>query len=222
MKIDSLAGVRSKAFIGAILPIFLASGPVLSATIDIDATVSASGWASGPQFIAEISSEPPYYSGYTINTGDTVNLNFRFSDNEALKLTATEGISGIGFLVERDVGFVYTLENVSVSLDSFVTDSAWNGIYSEATKDQSGYALGAYFDQRDVPVLDGEFIQFSGFQASFTIAAGDAGNGEVIFAKSAVNNWAVETVSPVPLPAAAWLFGSAILCLGVSKRRNST
>ncbi len=34
--------------------------------------------------------------------------------------------------------------------------------------------------------------------------------------------WGVDTLSPVPVPAAAWLFGSALLGLGAVKRRKAS
>lgn len=220
MKPDPLKLLAVKVVRVAALCLGLVAFPAVAATVNITASVTAGGWAVGNQFIGQVDLSIPAIEGYDINLGDTVNLDIDFAGNESLKLTSAAGISSIAFLLERNTFSLYTIENISVSLDNFVTDSTWNGVFSRASADQSGFGLGPGFLQTDVGVLDGEYIQFSGFQASFTLTAGDPGNDEFLYTAPGLSNWTVDTVSAVPIPAAAWLFGSALVGLGVFKRRK--
>ena len=198
---------------------------VNAAVVNIDAMVDASGWTTSKQFIGDLD-QLPALVGYTINQGDTVNLNIDFLNNESLKLTADSGgISGLGFMLDRGSNSsLYTIENISVTLNGFETDGTWDGSFSKESADVSGFGLGPSFTQADVGVQDGEFIQFSGFQASYTITDVSPGSDEFLYTTDALINWKIETVSTVPIPAAAWLMGSGLLGLGglgVIKRRKT-
>lgn len=96
--------------------------------------------------------------------------------------------------IENTVAAVFTLYNTSAI--GFTRMTAWNGI-SEG---------------QDV-VLDQTVAEWVLFK--------NRDSGDSNFPASETTTWAVWAPSAVPVPAAAWLFGSALLGLGALKRRKT-
>jgi len=91
------------------------------------------------------------------------------------------------------------------------------------------YSLAVFGDSytllaNDTAVLDGNLRNYTGFGFPYnfpgTIFLGD--NTSSAMANVNLSRVALVSPSEVPLPAAAWLFGSALLGLGVVKRRKAS
>jgi hypothetical protein len=88
---------------------------------------------------------------------------------------------------------------VSVTLKGYATDGAGSGSLAAASQSASGGGLGPYFQQPAFGVVDGQYIEFSGFTASFDVVSLDPPSGEFIETIDAVNNWTVETIGNAPV-----------------------
>jgi hypothetical protein len=166
-------------------------------------------------------------NSFEIDVGDVINYSLSFNNNEALKLTAQNGSSYLGpwFASDTSIG-PYTLQNITVSFTDFQTNGTGIGAFNLGTQSASGSHLGpTYIDAGDIGLDAFEYFIFSGFDISYTISA-------LLFAESTmINLWNVDSsqwdteevaVPAVPVPAAVWLFGTALIGLaGLGKRKKA-
>ncbi len=109
---------------------------------------------------------------------------------------------------------------VNWSWIEFLVGTTGSGILTAASLSFSGGGLGPAFQQASLGVDDGEFIQFSGFDVSYDVVSLNNPGGNFTTTVDFVINWNAEAIAAVPIPAALWLFGSALLGLvGIQRRK---
>ncbi|WP_347987778.1 hypothetical protein [Methylomonas sp. AM2-LC] len=144
------------------------------------------------------------------NAGGSVDLS-----NAPLSITLTSGNSGI----QGDTLLTTTAsvaETVSFNW-SYVTNDLWG----QSGTDAFGYIVNGVFTQLIDPNQDPSIPAQSGI-ASFNVNAGDvfgfdANTFDGLYGSSIT---VVSNFSAVPLPGAFWLFGSALVGVGATVRRN--
>jgi hypothetical protein len=189
--------------------------PTNAATINVVETLDAMQWAT---------SSPLFGQNYLISQGDTVNLDITFANNEAIKVTSITSSGFLRFALRNTSGASYTINNVNVTLSDYLTDGSGSNLLTKASESSGSVQLGPFFIKSALGVAPGGFLQFSGFQASFLVSALTTSPTSYVgtFPGALTGlQWGVEVVSAVPVPAAVWLFGTALIgFVGMSRRRK--
>ena len=176
---------------------------------------------------------PCTYSEMSVGTGSTAPVdcylstidNINTSDlTEAITFLEDLGYTDVTYLGKEDADAVEDTAALDLTFDSVVWDSTTGTWTSDITLDDGTVLIAALkFD--NVPV---EFHDLG------TVTIGDTGLWETDAGCSlaggiCTGNWALSNIvyftatSPIPIPAAAWLFGSALLgMVGIGYRRRQT
>ena len=151
---------------------------------------------------------------------DRLDITVNFANNRSLRLDQGGGF-GLSVIFTSGVGTEITPSNFSFELFDLVTNGSFD--YATAIGNQyGGFAEGRVLLASDLGIEEaGSFIQFSGMRMVFDIALADD-DPNLFFDRlgfQAINPSLADT-SVIPVPAAAWLFASGLLCLaGISRRR---
>jgi len=174
--------------------------------------VSTSG-AAGPYGLRYDTIDPPNGNGPTFSVGDNLGGNggiVKLSWDDA---NLAAGADLIGSMYRNDTGDTWT---VTYSLTGLVDDG--NGGWSATG------GSGSMTDGVDVVALtgkqDGSGYAFIFADDGHRLPTSDGWVGRGWLEGGGTDDWLV-TATVVPLPAAAWLFGSALLALGWGRRRAS-
>lgn len=117
-----------------------------------------------------------------------------------------------------DLGSVQSFSTLSFGRDRVTAfDDRDPGQFSILTSND-GFTFGSIFDSSTLG-FSGNLSAGQTVQATFDTATARYVKLELTNGGAAIDE--VEIMSPVPLPAAAWLFGSALLGLGVIKRKKA-
>ena len=176
--------------------------------------LSSSSSTPNPLYIGQ----PGYFTSFDINTGASADIDFRKHDVSATSgrfLGTTSEWNSISS--SSDAGYAFTGDTDYVGIFSITRTGADSVDLFSSLSLATGTLLDSHSDS-DSSAIANNFGMLGFWANSNTFgssnSAGDPDNG-LIFTNVLIES----TVAPVPVPAAAWLFGSALMGLSIVRRK---
>lgn len=165
------------------------------------------------------------FASTLIHVGDTVELNYNFMPNQALRVSTTGGAQTFSLGLWQDqnatVPSVFTVGNVSFNLVGAGGGSFPAVINGAGTQIGGSSHIGSSLTGSFLP--SNGSITFTGMHASFTVAALQGGQNSYNSAFFTVNGNSVVTTTPVPEPEtyAMMIAGLGLLALARRKAKQA-
>jgi hypothetical protein len=182
----------------------------VSTTFDIE-NINTSPFCCGYEWTHAFGS----FSPITAQNGDTINLSFSFTENEALQLSGSTG-QGFIFYLYPHVGSVSTQTAGTITLTNYLGDVDQTSATQGVTNSFTQFISHIYANFTDTT--------FSLLSASVSLTLLSGAPTPITFNQVLFRPYASDVnVGPVPLPAALPLFGAGLGLLGAAswwKRRR--
>ena len=186
-----------------------------------DSTLSIDGYSLSPSGLTTASMSTNIG---VVNSGDTL-------DFSAFIHAMASFMSPQSDVMIRDNLFINAGVKITGSSDEIVYDLSDGGSYDhnyyfgpDYTPEWMGLDDIIPWEADMIDFLDGvvDLTPLTGqdAQLSFILQASTSGFYEVLFLDMYIDSYGIYNTNPVPVPAAAWLFGSALAGLGVIRRKK--
>lgn len=181
-------------------------------------------WVPGRQPSGQF--DYPSFSPVTVEPGDTLRVVVSFADgyrlrwaDDGLNIEPYYGDEFFGVTVLSSSGaipvygtFANSFSFTDPSGDLLGNDFAWNW--------SGGFDGLEVFSWEGGPrSLTDSYFEFSGFTSEFTLVTGSGLPATVDYVVPGLGSGMFSIIAPVPIPPAAWLFGSALGLMGWMRRK---
>jgi len=161
-------------------------------------------------------------STYTISAGDTVTFDYRIAAGSAARFDVNSASGDFAPWVRKSSLGFFTISSVTLELQGFSTNSAWDGKATLASQSDGFGHLGPLFQYSDFGLSAGDSFSFTNILVSFNVNSVTPTRFTTSQARTRFNGASIsfEPVPAVPLPAAGWLLIAGLGGLAALRRRS--